>query len=108
LFPFQIGKVYKPLQSDEKLLFKSSFHPAVYCSSHQPGANVDELQRIERKPAFRILKNSTEMQAVITSDASAGGIVFYKAGEINQSIIKLNSLNFFRPISIKANLLNFK
>jgi hypothetical protein len=47
---------------------------------------VDELQRIERKPAFRILKNSTEMQAVITSDASAGGIVFYKAGEINQSI----------------------
>ncbi len=46
-----------------------------------PGATKAILQKMESSPSFRILRNDTIQQTVISSDKTLAGIVFYKAGK---------------------------
>lgn len=50
-----------------------------------PGATKAILGRMEKNSGFNILKNDTELQAVVASDGYLGGAIFYKSGKINLS-----------------------
>jgi chondroitin AC lyase len=45
-----------------------------------PGADKTMMQKLEKSPSFTILKNEKDIQAVISSDKSLGGVIFYQPG----------------------------
>jgi chondroitin AC lyase len=86
----QVALMYKPETISAgifKLWFDHAQNPvhAKYAYILVPGATRERLQRMESKPAFTIPKNDTTVQAVVSSDKSIGGAIFYEAGKIDLS-----------------------
>lgn len=42
----------------------------------------EQLRSLEKKPAVKIIRNDADVQAVVNSELSLGGAVFYKAGSV--------------------------
>lgn len=66
-----------------KLWFDHGVNPSgkTYAYCLVPKADKTKMQQLEANPSFRILKNGTDVQAVVSSDQKWGGIVFYQAGK---------------------------
>jgi chondroitin AC lyase len=66
-----------------KLWFEHGANPSgkTYAYCLVPRADKIKMQKLEAKPSFRILKNGTDVQAVISSDQKWRGIIFYQAGK---------------------------
>ena len=82
----RVASMYKdePVQSGIfKLWFEHGTNPSgkTYAYSIIPQATKAQMQQLETKPSFRIVKNETTIQAVLSSDQQWGGIVFYQAGK---------------------------
>jgi chondroitin AC lyase len=82
----RVASMYKdePIQSGIfKLWFEHGTNPSggTYAYSIIPQATKAQMQQLETKPSFRIVKNETTIQAVLSSDQQWGGIVFYQAGK---------------------------
>lgn len=82
----RVASMYKdePIQSGIfKLWFEHGTNPSgeTYAYSIIPQATKAQMQQLETKPSFRIVKNENNIQAVISSDQQWGGIVFYQAGK---------------------------
>jgi chondroitin AC lyase len=46
-----------------------------------PQADRAKLEQMETEPTFRIVKNTPELQEVVSADGKWGGVVFYQAGK---------------------------
>ncbi|MBW8327353.1 MAG: polysaccharide lyase 8 family protein [Prolixibacteraceae bacterium] len=82
----RVASMYKdePIQSGIfKLWFEHGTNPSggTYAYSIIPQATKAQMQKLETKPSFRIVKNENNIQAVISSNQQWGGIVFYQAGK---------------------------
>lgn len=66
-----------------KLWVEHGANPAgeTYAYCVVPQATKAKMQQLTAKPSFRIVKNESEIQAVVSSDQKWGGIVFYQAGK---------------------------
>jgi len=66
-----------------KLWFDHGVNPVgqTYAYIMIPGATKTKMQQMETKPSLQILKNSPEIQVVVSADGTLGGVVFYKAGK---------------------------
>ena len=87
----QVALMYKPETISAgifKLWFNHAANPANrdYAYFLVPGATKEKLQSMETRPAFKILKNDTTIQAIVSADQSVSGAVFYKAGIIDLTV----------------------
>lgn len=48
-----------------------------------PNTTQKEMRKVEKNPPFRILRNDEKIQAVISTDETLAGIVFYEAGKVD-------------------------
>jgi chondroitin AC lyase len=82
----QVALMYKN-ESIQSAIFKLWFNHGANTSNQNyayiivPQATKSVLQKMEIHPSVKILKNEPDVQAVISSDSSMGGVVFYKAGK---------------------------
>lgn len=82
----RVASKYKdePIQAGIfKLWFEHGANPSgkTYAYCLVPKADKTKMQQLEANPSFRILKNGTDVQAVVSSDQKWRGIVFYQAGK---------------------------
>jgi len=82
----RVASMYKdePVQSGIfKLWFEHGTNPSgkTYAYSITPQATKAQMQQMENKPSFRIVKNENNIQAVVSSDQKWYGIIFYQAGK---------------------------
>ena len=74
----------EPIHSDMfKLWFEHGTNPenSSYAYCLVPQATKEIMRKMEKDPGFRILKNDSEMQAVVSSDGNMAGLIFYQAGK---------------------------
>jgi chondroitin AC lyase len=82
----QVALMYKP-ESMQSAIFKLWFDHGLnpdnqkYAYILVPDATKTMLQKMETSPSFRILRNDTLQQAVISPDQSLTGVVFRQAGK---------------------------
>ena len=82
----QVALMYKP-ETMQSAIFKLWFDHGLnpdnlkYAYFLVPGATKAILQKMETQPSFKILKNDTIQQAVVSSDKSIAGVVFLQAGK---------------------------
>ncbi len=82
----KVAAMYKdePIQSKIfKLWFDHGVNPSeksyAYCIV--PQADRAEMEKLETRPTFRIVKNSPDLQEVVSADGQWGGVVFYQSGK---------------------------
>ena len=82
----QVALMYKP-ETIQSAIFKLWFDHGPnpdnlkYAYFLVPGATKAILKKMETQPSFKILKNDTIQQAVVSTDKSIAGVVFRKAGK---------------------------
>ncbi len=81
-----VASMYKdePIKSGIfKLWIEHGVNPSgeTYAYCLIPQADKSKMQKMEANPTFRIQKNGTGMQSVVSTDQKWGGIIFYQAGK---------------------------
>ncbi len=82
----RVALMYKdePIRSGIfKLWFEHGANPngQTYAYCLVPQATQTKMQQMETKPSFRIVRNESDLQAVISSDQKWAGLIFYQAGK---------------------------